>query len=144
MMGRLVRIILLGMVLSLLAACAKTPETGPVEVKWDRDICAHCSMAISDRHYAAQVRGGPKKQAVKFDDVGCAISWLKDQPWGNDPKTEIWVADFRTGKWLDARAARYVGGKRSPMGYGYGATSEGDFGSISFDEVRKKLLAKDK
>lgn len=143
-MGKIARIFLLGAALLLLAACSRAPETGPVEVKWDRDICTRCSMALSDRHYAAEVRGGPKKQVVKFDDIGCAIFWLKDQPWGNDPNMEIWVADFRTGKWLDARAARYVAGKRTPMGYGYGATSEGDFGSISFDEARKQLLAKDK
>lgn len=143
-MGKIARIFLLGAALLLLAACSRAPETGPVEVKWDRDICARCSMALSDRHYAVEVRGGPKKQVVKFDDIGCAIFWLKGQPWGNDPNMEIWVADFRTGKWLDARAARYVAGKRTPMGYGYGATSEGDFGSISFDEARKQLLAKDK
>lgn len=100
-------------------------------------------MALSDRHYAVEVRGGPKKSVVKFDDIGCAVSWLKKQPWGNDQNMEIWVADFRSGKWLDAHAARYVAGKRSPMGFGYGATSEGDFGSISFDEARKQLLAKD-
>ncbi|HUW49908.1 MAG TPA: protein NosL [Sulfuricella sp.] len=143
-MSQSVRIFLLGVALLLLAACSRTPETGPVEIKWDRDTCTRCSMAISDRNYAVEVRGGPKKQAFKFDDIGCAIFWLKDQPWGNDPNTKIWVADFRTGKWLDARAARYVAGKRTPMGYGYGATSEGDFGSISFDEARKQLLAKDK
>ena len=143
-MGQIARIFLLGVVLLLLAACSKVPETGPIEVKWDRDICTRCSMALSDRNYAVEVRGGPKKQVFKFDDIGCAISWLKYRPWGNDPSMEIWVADFRTGKWLDARAARYIGGKRTPMGYGYGATSEGDFGSISFDEVRKLLLAKDK
>lgn len=143
-MGQIARIFPLGVVLLLLAACSRAPETGPVEVKWDRDICAHCSMALSDRHYAVEVRGGPKRQVVKFDDIGCAVSWLKKQSWGNDPNMEIWVADFRSGKWLDARAARYVSGKRTPMGFGYGATSEGDFGSISFDEARKQLLAKDK
>ncbi|MDD5240558.1 MAG: protein NosL [Sulfuricella sp.] len=143
-MSQSARIFLLGAALLLLTACSRAPETGPVEIKWDRDICTRCSMAISDRHYAVEVRGGPKKQVSKFDDIGCAIFWLKDKPWSNDPNTEIWVADFRSGKWLDARAARYVAGKHSPMGYGYGATSEGDFGSISFDEARKQLLAKDK
>lgn len=138
------RIFLLGALALFLAACSREPETGPVEVKWDRDTCKRCSMAISDRHYAVQVRGGSKKQVFKFDDIGCAVHWLKDQPWGNDPAAEIWVADFRSGKWLDARAARYVTGKRSPMGYGFGATSEADAGSIDFDEARKRLLALDK
>ena len=144
MMRLLARIFLLGAVALFLAACSREPETGPVELKWDRDTCKRCSMAISDRNYAVQVRGGPKSKVFKFDDLGCAVHWLKDQPWGNDPTTEIWVADFRNGKWLDARVARYVVGKTTPMGYGYGASSEALPGSIGFDEVSKQLLAKDK
>jgi copper chaperone NosL len=138
------KIVLLGVAALFLAACSRTPETGPVEVKWDRDTCKRCSMAISDRHYAVEVRGGPKKLVFKFDDMGCAVYWLKDQPWGNDPATEIWVADFHSGKWLDARAAHYVGGKTTPMAYGYGASGDALPGSIGFEEVRKQLLAKDK
>ena len=72
------------------------------------------------------------------------MSWLKEQAWGNDSATEIWVADFHDGKWLNARTAHYVGGKTTPMSYGFGATSEAIPGSISFDEARKQLLAKDK
>jgi len=143
-MRLLARIFLLGAIALFLVACSRAPETGPVEVKWDRDTCKRCSMAISDRHYAVQVRGGPKKQVFKFDDIGCAVHWLKDQPWGNDPTTEIWVTDFRSGKWLDARAAHYVAGKTTPMAYGFGASGEALPGSIGFEEVRKQLLAKDK
>ena len=144
MMRLLARIFLLGAVALFLAACSREPETGPVELKWDRDTCKRCSMAISDRHYAVQVRGGPKKQVSKFDDIGCAVHWLKDQPWGNDPATEIWVTDFRSGKWLDARTANYVAGKTTPMAYGFGASGEALPGSIGFEEVSKQLLAKDK
>ncbi len=138
------RIFLSGAAVLFLAACSRVPETGPVEIKWDRDTCVRCSMAVSDRHYAVQVRGGPKKQVFKFDDIGCAVHWLKGQSWGNDAAMEVWVTDFRSGKWLDARAARYVTGKRTPMGYGYGATDEALPGSIGFDEARKQLLALDK
>lgn len=144
MMRLMARILLLGAMALFLAACSREQATGPVELKWDRDTCKRCSMAISDRHYAVQVRGGPKNQVFKFDDIGCAVHWLKDQPWGNDTVMEIWVADYRSGKWLDARAAYYVTGKRTPMGYGYGATDEALAGSIGFDEARKQLLAKDK
>ena len=143
-MRMLTRILVLGALALFLAACSRESETGPVELKWDRDTCTRCSMAISDRHYAVQVRGGPKKQVFKFDDIGCAVHWLKDQPWGNDPAMEIWVTDFRSGKWLDARAAQYVAGKTTPMAYGFGASAEALPGSIGFEEVRIQLLAKDK
>ncbi|MDD5329195.1 MAG: nitrous oxide reductase accessory protein NosL [Sulfuricella sp.] len=128
----------------IFAACSRQPDTGPVEVKWDRDTCVRCSMALSDRHYTVEVRGGPKKQVFKFDDLGCAVTWLKDQPWGNDAATEIWVADYRSGKWLDARAAHYVAGKTTPMAYGFGAAADALPGSIGFDEASRRLLAKDK
>jgi copper chaperone NosL len=137
-------IFLLGAMLLFFSACSKESQTGPVEIKFDRDTCAHCSMAISDRHYAAQVRGGPQKQTFKFDDFGCAITWLNKQPWGSDPATEIWVADSHAGLWLNARTAYFMGGKTTPMAYGFGATSEAIPGSISFDEARKQVLAKDK
>lgn len=136
-------IFLLGATLLFLSACSKEPQAGPVEIKFDRDTCTHCSMAISDRHYAAQVRGGPNKQNFKFDDFGCAISWLNKQSWGNDPSTEIWVADSRAGLWLNARSAYFMSGKTTPMAYGFGAISEAIPGSISFDEARKQVLAKD-
>ena len=137
-------IFLIGAALILLISCSREPQTGPVEIKFDRDTCAHCNMVISDRHYVVQVRGGPKKQIAKFDDFGCAMSWLKEQPWVNDSSTEIWVADFHNGKWLNARTAYYLGGKTTPMAYGYGATSEAMPGSISFDEARRQVLTNDK
>jgi nitrous oxide reductase accessory protein NosL len=125
----------------LLAGCAGEPDTGPVEIKWDRDTCIRCSMIISDRHFAAVARGGPKKRAFKFDDIGCAVHWLAGQPWGKDPATEIWVIDHKEGKWIDARTARYVEGKASPMGYNFAAYGADRPGSIGFEEMRQKVLA---
>ena len=127
--------------LAPLAGCHLAPETGPEEIVWDRDTCKRCGMAISDHHFAAQVRGGPKHWAYKFDDVGCALIWLKDQPWAEAPDTEIWVADLRSGEWLDARQARFVAGKTSPMGYGFGALKEAAPGSIDFATLRSQILA---
>jgi len=30
---------------------------GMAEIKWDRDTCVRCSMVISDRRFAAEMRG---------------------------------------------------------------------------------------
>ena len=130
----------------LLSACGKNalPE-GMVEIKWDRDACARCSMIISDRRFAAQLKGGPKGESFKFDDVGCAIVWLGKQPWGADPATRIWVTDSTDqtgGRWLDARKALYVGGKTSPMAYNFAAVSLPQPGSLPFEDVRQHVLAK--
>lgn len=124
----------------LLAGCFGDPASGPVEIKWDRDACEVCRMLISDRHYAAQVRGGPKHKAFKFDDMGELVHWLDKQPWKDDPKVEIWVRDMDSGsKWLDAHQAHYRPGQRSPMDYGFGAVESPREGSVPFAEMAKKV-----
>src|SRR5690242_16879780 len=97
---------------ALLAACggAEAPDA-PVDIHWDRDACARCGMIIGDRRFAAQLRGGPQKAAYKFDDIGCAVTWLNGQPWGGDGATRIWVADSAAAaapRWLEARSAHYM------------------------------------
>jgi hypothetical protein len=93
-------------------------------------------MAISDHHFAAEIRGGPKGRTVKFDDIGCALKWLDQQPWSTDPSVKIWVADHEDGSWLDARASLYRPGAKSPMGFNYAAG--GDAGT-SFEDLRAQL-----
>jgi len=122
-------------VMLLVAGCSRQADTGPVEIRWDKETCSRCAMTVSDRHYSAQVRGGPANQSTKvykFDDIGCAVIWLDKQAWKADPRTEIWVTDYRNGKWIDARQAHYVTGKVTPMGYGLGAQAERVEGALNF------------
>lgn len=119
--------------------------TGPVDIRWDRDVGVLCGMLISDARYAAQVRGGPKRRVYKFDDIGCAINWLNEQPWAGDAETEIWVAE-RTStrdavRWLNAREARYVTADHTPMDYGFGAVMQSEPGSIDFVQLTDRILA---
>jgi nitrous oxide reductase accessory protein NosL len=121
---------------------------GMLPIKWDRDTCARCGMAISDRRFAAQLRGGPKNAAVKFDDIGCAATWcaekLNDSAWLADAATRLWVAEFGGNgeRWLDARRAHYVkGGSRSPMGYDYAAHAQPQPGSLGFDAMSRLVSA---
>jgi nitrous oxide reductase accessory protein NosL len=126
----------------LLVACSGDPGTGPVEVKWDRDVCERCRMVLSDRLYSAQVRGGPAEQktkAYRFDDIGCAMLWLEQQPWRDDPRTEIWVNDYRTGTWIDARTAHYVKDRITPMAYGLGAQSDPVQGGLNYEQARQHV-----
>lgn len=132
-----------------LTACGGDTDlpNGMAVFKWDRDVCTRCKMAISDHRFACQIRGGPKNMAFKFDDIGCAATWisekLKEHPWLTDVATRVWVADFANpGKqWLNATTAHYVNGKTSPMGYNYAAFAEPQSGSISFDAMGQKTSA---
>lgn len=129
-----------------LSACSRGgnwPE-GMAEIKWDRDTCTRCRMVISDRRFAVEVRGGPKDEVFKFDDIGCAVIWLKDKEWGKEAR--IWVADAASQGgdigWLDARKAHYVGGKTSPMGYNLAAYPLLQAGSLDFWQMTERVLTK--
>lgn len=136
-----------------LAACRKGnwPE-GMVEIKWDRDTCARCSMVISDRRFAGQIRGGPEQTAFKFDDPGCLAFWLREKaaqyPWLSESASKMWVADFNSKSreemvWLDPRQAQFIS-KTSPMGYNFAAVKFPMAGSIDFTDMRQHLQAKGK
>ena len=130
-------------IILLLSACSQQEETGPGKVRWDQETCLRCAMAVSDRKFSAQVRGGDAAgftRLYKFDDIGCAVIWLDQQPWKDDPRTEIWVNDHRNGQWIDARTASYVTGKITPMGYGLGAQSEAAEGLRDFAGAREHII----
>ncbi len=129
----------------VLFACGDELASGPAEVKWDRDSCALCAMMISDARFAAQVRGGPKRRAHLFDDIGCALNWLNEKPWAAAAETEIWVADGASTReamtWLDARKAYYEAGSPSPMNYNFLARATPGNDSIDFEAMANKILA---
>lgn len=139
--------ILLSFFLLMLLACTPEPETGPGEVRWDRETCTRCNMAVGDRYYAAQIRGGAvgeNSKLYKFDDIGCAVVWLQEKSWKDDGATEIWVADFRNGQWIDARKASYVKNKLTPMNYGLGAQAEHTEGALDYSQAITYIMTSEK
>ena len=137
------RLILLSLFFITLTGCTPEDVTGPGDIRWDRETCTRCSMALSDRSYAAQVRGAPAEQRTvlyKFDDIGCAVIWLDKQPWKDDARTEIWVADHRSGEWLDASNAYYVKDKITPMNYGLGAQAEATEAALDFTQAKTHIM----
>lgn len=121
-----------------LTGCEEEKTTGADKVRWDREICARCAMAVSDRNYSAQVRGGregKKSKVYKFDDLGCAVIWLDKQNWKDDARTEVWVNDHRNGKWINAKTAWYVKMNNTPMDYGLGAQTENADGALNYKQA---------
>jgi len=135
---KLLRILIIIPLLFLLIACEEEKTTGADKVRWDREICARCAMAVSDRNYSAQVRGGregKKSKLYKFDDLGCAVIWLDKQNWKGDARTEVWVNDHRNGKWINAKTAWYVKMNNTPMDYGLGAQTEKAEGALNYEQA---------
>ena len=129
--------------LALLVSACGDPGTGPVDVKWDRVTCERCRMVLSDRHHAAQIRvrePDDRSRVHAFDDLGCALIWLEDKPARDDPGTEIWVNDWRTGDWIDARTAFYAPGQVTPMEYGLGAQPDPGPETLTFEQARARVF----
>lgn len=138
-------------IVAVLSACGRKgswPE-GMVEFKWDRDTCSRCSMVISDRRFAVQLRGD-KNATFKFDDIGCAVIWMRDKKntysWVGESAMQFWVADMTSQgeRWLDPRKAYFVGGKTSPMGYNQAAIGYQQAGALSWQDMAQHVLAFEK
>ena len=105
------------------SGCEKKPIGEVTKMHWDRDMCERCKMAISERKFAVQLINPQTGKNYKFDDIGCAILWIKEEkiPWGN--QAIIWITDAKTGEWIDARKAHYINNAITPMAYGFAAYS---------------------
>jgi len=107
---------------------------GAAKIHWDRDMCERCKMVVSERKYAAEIVNPKNDKVYYFDDLGCAVLWLEEEkiPWAKEAK--IWVTDAKTGKWLDARTAKYTDDSITPMAYGIAA-----FDNTTFPQGHKEL-----
>lgn len=129
----------------LFNACEREVSHEHQEVRWDRDMCDRCKMIVSERQHAVQVINKETGRAYKFDDLGCAIAWFKEEDikWKNEAK--IWITDVKTSKWIDARTAFYDTDHKTPMGYGFSANEKEDSihesKALGFEEVSKRILA---
>lgn len=128
------------LLLAPLAACGE--RTGPEDISWGRDACEHCRMIISERPFATELRGGPRKRIYKFDDVGCAIHWARHEKLDLGEMPEFWVMSHADGKaWLDARQAFYRIDVRSPMNYNFGAVPAVADAAVPYAEMVRRIAA---
>ncbi len=119
--------------------CEKKEFTSkPAKMHWDRDMCERCKMAISERKFAVQAIDTQNK-VHKFDDIGCFVLWKKeDAP--NLTIKKVWIPDFETGKWIDAKRAYYTHGVISPMGFGFAAhEKKPDKKYYTYEETKKMI-----
>jgi copper chaperone NosL len=82
-------------------ACGTVPA-GPVTIDLKNDTCAHCRMGIVSTTTAAQVVAAGEEPRF-FDDIGCLRDYLAGAALTSD--AVVFVADHRTGDWIDARRA---------------------------------------
>jgi hypothetical protein len=97
-----------------------------------------CNMYLVGKKHTAQVITGDSKTHF-FDDIGCAILWLKEQK--IEPRTvTIWVFSNDTNRYIDAFKASYAINDETPMHYGFGAYENPKEVMIDFNEMRLRML----
>ena len=77
----------------------------PAAVRPGEDACAYCRMTLLSTRTAAQIVE-PGEDPVIFDELGCLRDYLAGHAVPNDAR--IYVADHRTGAWVDAAAAVFT------------------------------------
>ncbi|MCC6391171.1 MAG: nitrous oxide reductase accessory protein NosL [Bryobacterales bacterium] len=96
-------------------------------------MCGHCRMAISQKQFAAEVFDAGEN-VVKFDDIGCMLRWLTGE---EKQAAAVYVVDYASREWLEARTAMFVRAKKisTPMGGGilaFGGRAEAEAAARKF------------
>lgn len=89
----------------LLAASCAGGSARPVAIAVGQEPCAQCRMVIVSQATAAQI-ASPREEPRSFDEIRCLRDYLAAVRVA--PDAMVYVADHRTGAWLDARQAVFT------------------------------------
>lgn len=105
------------LLLTLLLGCPQSNSgTQPPRVIYGEDMCDECKMIINvDRFSCAFTT---EKNTYRFDDIGCMFLFMSKHP--DVHPLRVWVHDYLSANWIDAKNATYVSSKsfKTPMNYG--------------------------
>ncbi|MBL0174007.1 MAG: nitrous oxide reductase accessory protein NosL [Ignavibacteria bacterium] len=100
--------------LALIAGC----RSGPREIAFDKETCAHCAMTISDRRFASELVS-KKGKMFTFDAIECAAAFIDGDDFDAEDVASVWTMDFsRPGTMIDGEKAWFLQSDSipSPMG----------------------------
>lgn len=117
--------------------CDQKISHEPVATKYDRDICDRCRMIISDRQHTVQIINPKDGKRYHFDDIGCAVLWFSDKNLDWFDSAKIFVTDYDTGVWIDARTAFWSTERVTSMGFGVVAHQNRESINLSENPHRK-------
>jgi len=114
-------------------------QPGPKPIRLNKDECAYCKMTVTHAPFAAQIMTAKGRQYV-FDDLGCMVSYIKENP--QEKGSEFYIADFtKPATFLDVHQAKLISSDslRSPMRGNMAAFSSAD----SMNEYLNRYHAKE-
>ncbi|MCA9676622.1 MAG: hypothetical protein H6709_09770 [Kofleriaceae bacterium] len=133
--------LVLGAAVALVAAIVVVVVRGaggvpdePQPVAWDQAVCGHCHMHVGEPRFAAQLITDAG-EVVNFDDVGCALRYLRER---RPAVHRLWFHG-EGDAWIAADRAAFVAAPRTPMGSGLMAVEVGTPGARGLDDVERDL-----
>jgi hypothetical protein len=134
--------ILLGILFStsdfkqLVVVTQNNSEKKPLDIESNKYTDRYCNMKIIDIRYTAQAIM-PNNDTFYFDDIGCLVSWLKDQR--NKDQIVLWTWARDIDQYIDARKAWYSTDEDTPMEYGFGSYKNKKNNYIDFQTMTLKV-----
>ena len=113
-------------------------ERVPLDFKDNTVQCPQCHMYLVGKKHTAQIITSDLKTHF-FDDIGCAILWLKEQKLELQTIT-FWVFSNDTNRYIDALIASCNSQDQSAIDYGFGAYEHPNDTMIDFTEMRLRML----
>lgn len=124
-----------GLGVGALLSRATALPSGPVAIVWDREACAHCRMHVGEPAFAAQAQLADGT-VLNFDDPGCLLSWLDQEP---PPLHALYFHHSREDRWLGREQVGFVPAEHTPMGFGLGAVDKTASAAIGLAEAQAQL-----
>jgi hypothetical protein len=128
-----------GLGFAFLLVRSLAPVSGPVDIVWDKEACAHCHMHIGEKNMAGQVQLDDGR-VMNFDDPGCLMSWLDAS---RDAVKAVYVRHHLQDRWLAKTEAAFVEISHSPMGYNLGAVAQGEGSALNWEAAAAKVRARE-
>lgn len=124
-----------------LMGCDSKPDLSPKKIYFDRDVCDRCKMVISTQNYVAQIVNSKDGKHYNFDDIGCALNWIKEKNISWESDAIIYIADVTNSQMINAKEAFYLGKANSPMNFGFAAykvKQEGE--NFDYEQVKERVV----
>jgi len=112
-------------------------ERNPLEFTLEETNDVVCKMLIRSRENSAEAVD-EKGDTHFFNDPGCMVLWLREQPKAH--RYQLWIYTLDTHRWIDARLAWYGVRDKTVMGYGFGAREKKHPDAIDFDTMYRRMI----
>lgn len=136
MKGTLIGLGVLGVltlaVVLIVSGGTQVPD-GPVPIAWDHEPCAHCHMQIGEPRHAAQLITS-EGRVFNFDDVGCAVSYLR----ARSPSVHRLWFHGEGETWLGVDVVGFTKTGVTPMGSGLQAVDRRQADASPWEQVLRE------